>query len=104
MPGTIATDSQHRGLALKRAGLVAFVVLALSGCRSIPTQKKSSLLKQVHPVTVFEVSPFARLARARLAQRLGDKQRALRELGLAADEAPNDPYLRALWLAQKEDR
>ncbi len=84
---------------------MAFALVAIAGCRSTPTQKKPVPVKQVHPITVFEPSPFARLARARLADRLGDKKRALRELGLAADEAPNDPYLRSLWRtkAPKED-
>jgi hypothetical protein len=48
--------------------------------------------------------PFERYALAQFALVMGDSQRALRELGLAADAAPADPFLQRLWRQAKASK
>jgi hypothetical protein len=45
--------------------------------------------------------PFERYALAQYALVVGDSVRALRELGLAADAAPGDPFLQRKWRRAK---
>jgi hypothetical protein len=60
-------------------------------------------LKKSHPVAVYNPVVFQAYALSIFAQTIGDQHRAFRELALAADAAPRDPYLARCWArAQKK--
>jgi hypothetical protein len=58
-------------------------------------------VKPTVPISVFDVPPLLRLARSAFADASGESRRALQELGIAAELAPSDPYLRAAWEAAR---
>lgn len=72
-----------------------------TACAVAPKPKAPQAEPAVHPASVVKVMPFERYALAQYALVVGDSVRALRELGLAADAAPGDPFLQRKWRRAK---
>ena len=61
-------------------------------------------VKKIHPISVSNPVVFQMYALSIFAQAIGDQQRAFRELALAADAAPEDPYLARCWARARKEK
>ena len=82
---------------LRRGLIAAVAAMTVNACASSPRP----VVNKPEPPSVVSVAPFVHFACSVCAIGLQDDRRALRELAIAAELAPDDPYLAALWREAK---